>query len=329
MKNKKLYAVAFLVFSSFAALYAKEHEYHLSVEPYLDCLWGVQEEYVLVDNTSNADGVLSYLEWEEKPVWIYGYRARFCRDGFAAQLQMASAIPRECGTMYDSDWLNYDSKKTNYSESDNNLDSYFQASLKLCYDFKLGDYFTLGPAVEAGYRSIKFTAENLESWYGDESPAGSGIYLPYNTASAKYMKTGKHEVLDYRKNSFYTFIGFSLGANFKDRFHLLLSGAVSPYSTSESVDNHFKNNNGIGTDYKDIVNSVFKTFKGDFTASVDCNDTFTVCFNVGGLYSRLASGKSYYKSRGDGSSYKLSTDSDSGMAEHSFHMGLGLKIYIF
>lgn len=329
MKLKRFCAFVLLLTFSFAFLFATEHEYHLSFEPYLDCLWGVQEEYVLNDKYN--DGIESLLEWQEKPLWLYGYRASFSVDGFGARFLMASAVPRECGTMYDSDWLDHPSSfKTNYSESDNNLDSYFQAELQLSYKFALGSYITLGPTAELGYRSIKFTAENLDwRYWGEQQNDAAETFYWYpeglKTGSKVY---GKHSVIDYRKNTFYTFIGFSLGATIQERFHMELCGAISPYSSSESVDNHFLNNYGIGTDYKDIVNSVFKTFKGDFTASVDCNDTFTVCFNMGGLYSRLASGKSYQKSRGGGS-YELNRKFESGMAEHSFHLGLGLKIYIF
>ena len=325
MKLKRFCAFVLLLTFSFAFLFAKEHEYHLSFEPFVDYLRGVQEEYVLNDKYN--DGIESLLEWQEKPLWLYGYRASFSVDGFGARFLMASAVPRECGTMYDSDWLDHPSSfKTNYSESDNNLDSYFQAELQLSYKFALGSYITLGPTAELGYRSIKFTAENLDwrYWGKQQNDAAETFYWYPEGLKTGSKVYGKHSVIDYRKNTFYTFIGFSLGATIQERFHMELCGAISPYSSSESVDNHFQN---LNTDYKDNITSFFKTLKGDFTASFDCNETFAVCLNFGGLYSPLVSGDSYSKNAGE--SYKLSTSGRAGMSEHSFHMGMGVKISIF
>ncbi len=326
--KKRVFFIAIIFSFISAVLYAEDSDYKLSFEPFVECVSGNIGEYVYTNNTNGDDVLYSYLDWELKPVWIYGLNAEAIVHNLGISIRLASAMPTRCGNMYDSDWLNKDNMKTTYSISENSLESYLDIALKVFYEFDVSDFFSAGPTMEIGTRSIKFSAENGYGWYGQPGPGGY-IY-PYNSGEPYASEKHKGDLcgIDYQKDSVYTFLGARIKINAGNRFHFIAEGALSPYTRMEAYDTHWRDMRKTSSnDYKDKVSSYFKTFKGDLSAYFDLNDAISFKCNFGGSYSMKEKGTTYQKV-GVNRSY-VQSQGHSGMSESSIHFGAGIKINIF
>lgn len=310
----------------------REHEFHLFIEPEVCYHHGEQDEYVFYDKTSNSEGLLSKLEWQERNIRFYGGRVGASFDRLGAEFQILSAIRGASGEMYDSDWLNYDNMKTHYSVNNNELDSCFRLSFTAYFDFHpihSFEGFSLAPTAEFAYKNILFSSTNIEGWYG--MPDKDGNFSAWNSPAAVHFPN-KHAILlgvDYEKIVFYTFIGGQAKLNLlNDRLHLALGGAVSPYSYVKAEDKHYSNRDRTNYEYyNDFINIVFKTFKGNFSTFFDINDIISLGLNGEGLMSLTSKGILNKLEPGKG--WRSYDGNWSGVSEYGLQIGAGIRINIF
>lgn len=332
--NSRLPAVfVFLTLVVFSPLSARKHEFHLYAEPEFFFLNGKQEEFVFYDETKNSDGLVSQLEWNEEKIKLYGAKTGFSIDRFGADFQLFSAIKGKCGEMYDSDWLNYDDVKTHYSKNQNNLESYFQLSLLAYFDFhpfRNFEGFSIAPTIEGGYRNILFSSENIEGWYGNMD--SKGIYSAWDSKDATHYPNDRNSLcgIEYEKIVFYFFLGARAKVDlFKDRLHLAVGGGVSPYSYVKSEDKHYEDlQKKKYAYYKDYIDVVFKTFKGNFSTFFDINDIISLGINGEGLISRRSKG-TLTKLEGPENTWRTYEGNWGGVSDYSFKIGFGVRINLF
>lgn len=310
----------------------KEHEFHLFIEPEAYYLYGEEDEYVFLDDTKNSEGTLSKLEWQERDVKLYGGKIGGSFDSFGLEFQIHSAIRGDSGEMYDSDWVNLDDVKTHYSVNNNELDSFFRLGVMAYFDFHPFSSFrgfSLAPTAEFAYKNILFSSTNIEGWYGVQGK--DGIYSSWDSPSAIHYPNKKSILLgvDYEKIVFYTFIGGQAKLDLVNgRMHLTVGGAVSPYSYAKTEDKHFANNDRTNYEYyRDFINIVFKTFKGNFSTFFDINDIISLGLNGAGQIGRTSQGIMTKLNPEKG--WRRYEGNWGGVSEYGFQIGAGIRINIF
>ncbi len=311
---------------------AEDRKFHLFVEPEAYYLYGEQDEYVFYDETRNSEGLLSKLEWQERDFKLLGGKVGASFERLGAELQLLYAIRGVSGEMYDSDWLNYDDTKTHYSVNENELQSCFRLSFMTYFDFHpVPGYeaFSLAPTAEFAYKNMVFSSTNIEGWYGVLGT--DGHYAPWNSQNVVHYPNPRGQLLgvDYEKIVFYTFIGGQAKLNLvNDRLHLKLGGAVSPFCYVKTEDKHYSDLARKHYQYyKDDINVVFRTFKGNFSTFFDINDIISLGLNGEGLMSLTTKGSLNKFESGKG--WQSYDGNWGGVSEYTLQIGVGIRINIF
>ena len=139
---KKSFFAVLCVFIIAGGLFASENSFFsFNITPQIGLMNGIVREYVIDPECTNTGNKESQLDWDIKNIpvisadadfWIFKY--------FYANLNFRSGFPKASGVMQDYDWLNSittgwlnddPTELTNYSISDNQLDSYYSFGLKL------------------------------------------------------------------------------------------------------------------------------------------------------------------------------------------------------
>lgn len=299
---------------------------HLSFEPFFSWQYGKVGEYLHYRDTPSSDyKKISYLEWEEKPLWLYGSKINASYKHLYSSLSITSALSTACGKMYDSDWLNRSDNdlKTNYSISDNRIHSYIDLSGTFGYIFRPESNFRIIPTAEIGYYNLLFKGKGGEGWYGDVGSTKLGYDVSWNDPRAVHF-TMSGDVIEYNQYSLYTFLGCQFVIVPSNRLEFDLAFAVSPYSYIVAVDTHLLRS----LKFKDEADSYFKTFKAHVSAYYSINDIFTAGLSFGGLYNMLELGNTYTSSSKKVKYARLANEKG-GSDVQNINITASLKINIF
>ncbi len=334
MKLKNRIAGILLALIALPMASAKEHTFHLYVEPVGYFAYGEEDEFVFWDKSNNSnDGMVSKLEWQERNMKLFGGKAGCSFDRLGVEFQILTAIKGESGEMYDSDWLNNNDLKTHYSINKNTLNSCFMLSFLTSFDFhpiRRYTNFSLAPTAEFAYKNLLFSGENKEGWYGIQYADGS--YAAWNSSDAIHYPNERAVLcgIDYEKIAFYGFLGVRTKLDlFNDRLHFALGGAVAPYVYAKAEDKHYSDLERKNHEYyKDFINVFFKTFKGNFSTFFDINDILSIGLNGEALVSLTSKGilNQYDKTKGSWINYE---GNQGGVSEYNLQIGVGLRINIF
>ena len=302
---------------------------HLSFEPFFSYQYGKLGEYLYCQESSNSDfEKLSYLEWEEKPLWLYGLKMNASYKHLYLGVSATSAIPASCGKMYDSDWMDRNNLglKTNFSESNNFLHSYIDVSGTFGFIVFPESVFRIMPFGEVGFYNVVFKAKGAECWYGDADSTRLGYDVSWNSPYAEHFVISKSEtVIEYNHSSFYTFLGCQFMLVPTERLEFDVALAVSPYSYIYSVDHHIMRS----LKFRDESDSYFKTFKGRLSAYYTINDIITAGLSFGGIYTKMDLSHSYsYVSSNSGKYNWLSNEKGTSDTQ-SFNVTASLRINVF
>lgn len=289
---------------------------------------GITGEYVYQEYDSSWEK-LSYLEWEEKNLYpvTLGLTGGYKRFILSASLETAFS-GYECGSMYDSDWVYNLGYKTNYSISENSLDSYLRLKLDFKYDFRPLKKLTLSPLSELEYSKISFNARDGYGWYGYISGYTEGQTVAWYDSSAKYYGKGSLGGIDYTQEFLALYAGFYASYSPIEKLHFNLFYLISPYTHFANKDRHWYASYTSGDDYADIIDSYFKKMKGGVSVFYDVTPRISAGLSVEGSYTFTSLGDSYYKSSGS-SSYTKYSDSKSGADGRYFIVSLSTKVKIF
>ncbi|MBP5568393.1 MAG: hypothetical protein J6X54_04145 [Treponema sp.] len=230
MKKKLFALITALTLSNF--LFALDFK----ITGYTGLSFGTIEEELYA---SKARYLVSYLEWEEKPLVDLGAIFQVNHSLFFANLNVTTALPLNCGNMYDSD---YDSSKQYlYSINQN------KAGLNLQGDFFTGikaltvDDFTLSPVIGLSLYYKNFTASNGYSWNGSENKTGITGNVPWDSPQAVFVPQGKLSDVEITMKNLTAWLGFSFEYKFLENFYCSFGAFVSPYAYTWFLDDHKDN----------------------------------------------------------------------------------------
>jgi hypothetical protein len=283
-------------------------DWKLSLEPVFGSRIGTVGEYVFMQDTDGKYQKLSELDWNQLPSFYIGYSADVSWKDIHLDGAFKAFVPSECGMMSDSDWLNLEQHKdiytkTNYSESDNYLDTRFSACAKLSYEFHADNHLSIAPEASFEYDYFSFTGKNGTAWYGKKD-ASTGLRNPYDSSDRTVYDFSGKTVISYKRTSCFTWIGFTLSFTPVERWKYSLSASVAPYIHTESQDHHYL----TAYYFIDITSSIFSGYKAATSAAFSVNDCLSICMTVEGLFETVAEGNDY-ASTYENSDYALVYDS--------------------
>lgn len=328
--KKGLVALIF-AFVSLAGGFADD--FSLSIEPVFGIRSGQLDEYVFVNECAYDDDKLSELNWHFDREFYIGAKVEGAWKFIFASTELNFAIPMRTGLMMDSDWLNVQSKnaedyqyKTNYSISDNYLDSDFNFSIKTGFNFPLLDFpilsLSLKPFVGFDYNSIKFNAKYGNAWYGKSN--SKGFSSPYDDEENQIVYTFDDKVISYERQTYIFWLGFDGEVDFSKAFSISTGFQFSPYIYAESIDTHWLTKYMFG----DKTPGFFSAFRWRVSGTTRLTSRLSAVVNASWLYVRVLRGDDYCKRLSD-ASYTKATDADGGAGEHYFDLSIGLKVRIF
>ena len=187
----------------------------------------------------NSGYKTSELDWASVPIAYWGLEASLnLPSGLYAHLELKSGFSGQTGYMTDSDWLNWDGVKTNFSEADSYTDQAFRLDLEAGYDFGVTEGLWIGPFFELGYLNFEWSARDGYLQYPAEVyPTNStGPYTPIspNTPTVNVYGIG----IVYQQATIYPSIGLRVVFKPLDMLRLMASFAFSPAASMTETDNH-------------------------------------------------------------------------------------------
>ena len=250
-KKAHLFRIIIFISSLFFCISTASSESAFELSPYSKLSFGSLKEYIFVSEENQKDSKISLLEWQEMPLLQVGLMTEGIFNLFHLKADFSYAIPVECGSMYDSDFLMLNDVKTNYSIHENTAALCFDAKISLEYDFYLQKDFAISPIVQAHYSHRFFEARNGYGWYGDN--------IPWYDDSAHYYPDGTFVLagIDYKRQTLYTFAGFVLKIlSIKDA-QINLAFMLSPYTYSYADDCHYLNKKMTESKHFVYYNNIF------------------------------------------------------------------------
>ncbi|MBR4373907.1 MAG: omptin family outer membrane protease [Treponema sp.] len=322
-----------LIFAFVGVVCGFSDEFSLSVEPVFGVRNGQVDEYVFLKECDYDDDKLSELNWDLQNEFLYGAKIDANLKRFFVNTQFSLGIPRKSGTMIDSDWMNVQLKnasdyqyKTNYSVSDNYLESDFDFSVKLGADIPLGTFgittIDVKPFVGFDYNSISFIAKGGTAWYGNTN--SKGFYSPYDDESNRSVYNLDGDVISYERKSYIFWLGFETEFDFPNPLSVSTGFQVSPYLYAESIDTHLLTKRMYG----DKTPGFFSAFKWHIAESFKFTPRLSLVLDFSWLYVRVLRGDDYIKTI-SATAYTKSTDADGGAGEHYFDFSLGFCVRVF
>ena len=251
MKKKSLVLIfSFLLFHFFAqASSSSVNPFSFDLGGYFTATVGHQGEYVY--EPLSHDRLLSYLEWDEKPVFSVGLIGGIEYNGFQIHVEADISFPGTSGTVTDSDYMNVSefpnctdsiaAIKTKYSESLCTSNSLFSIQFQLAYEFNLNQVLSLTPFLGYDYQYSDLSAWGLDGYYYDESYTESNGYFGWYYTSGhntRVFYSKQTETLNLMRHYHVTWVGLTASFNLSKYFSLDASAGISPFVAVKSLDSH-------------------------------------------------------------------------------------------
>jgi hypothetical protein len=273
------------------ALYAADWSF--SAEPLFGVRYGTVNEYVYEKNSSGDYQKLSELDWDIKPVFIYGGKIALAWKSLQLSGYAAGAIPGNTGSMSDSDWQNITinddaDTKTNYSISENSLVSGYTFEGILSYSFPILKFFSAGPSAGISYTYYSTEARNGYGWYADKSTLKEAVGKSYDSSDAVYYAKGSLLGIDYTREEMITWAGFTAVFKPVKQFTGTFSFIISPYTYIQSLDHHYG-----GHYFIDIMDGWFSVYRLSASAAYNFTDSLSLLLNVSWCFSNILYGDDY------------------------------------
>ena len=281
MKSLKRFFCQIVILFIFGCsfLSAFDNGFFIGVEPVYSLQNGTLYEYVIAyDNVSKQNVTMSELDWSISNISYLGGRVKTGWNFISLTAEYSKGFSKASGTMEDYDWLNYNTKMAPYSyidpsicttksisENQMNKADNFEISLKL----DINPFFDLliSPFIGFNYSSIDFSGRNGYGWYGQVPFSTDGKACSYDSPEAKFFD--KLFGIDYYRQTYEVFLGFSLGYILFDRVSFGGTIGLSPYVNVQSLDFHHSDEEGKnGNYYHDVMTGYFNKFR--FGAYVEC-----------------------------------------------------------
>lgn len=342
MNKKNKLSLVSLFFLVCAGLFA-EKDSGFSISPFAGIRFGQQDEFVYSKAANGKEYTLSELNWEQKPMYLYGVEGQFRKKSFHLSFTTESALCTRTGLVIDKDWMNVSNKyctnepsyfiQTNLSETQNFLESYFRAEGGISFDVIKNERIIFSPSVKIEYEYSRFvtrkgwlsysTKDGSGNFYSVEAKdfyESNGFYGPY--ALGKKIGLADKNSMRLERNVLCTWIGFNSKISPASRVNLDFSAALCPYVFVFSKDFHIIRND----DFLDIMNSVLSGIKISATLNYSFSKNHSVFFKT--EYKNLSGikGESYSKKSSEKKYYRNSTSSGSAFENVSFYIGYVFSI---
>lgn len=329
--------------------FSQAKDFSLHVEPFIGLKNGHLGEHVFVKNPESAsdtgktpDNQLSYLNWQIKNEFYLGSKVNLTWKSLFAHLQITTALPQNSGIIKDSDWKNidlstlaeYQSYKTNYSESDNFLDYDYSFFIASGWIFNPISTLKISPLIGFEYSKTKFTATGGWYSYGDSSTDinGTAFYSPWNdsTNSTQANLPSDTTVLEYMREQTSFWAGFDISYTFNSKFTferdliLNIGFKIAPYIYTFNQDDHPL---GGTKHFTDVCYGYFKNLKVSQDLSYKLNDN--LAFNLNLSYSKLFTIQGVNYTSNDKTTWSKSTADEGGASASTFEVSLGCKYKFF
>lgn len=288
--HKKIIFIFVIIFFSFCQLNAfSKEDFSFSVEPNFGFSYGKLGEYLFTSSKENRY-VISSLDWNIKPVFEYGGKFELNLKNLSLNAGIKTFLPSKCGFMYDSDYNS--SVKTNFCTLENNINKGFDSFTQISYFFDFKNGFSLAPSFQVSFSYYDFSAKNGSGYFGAASITGNSQDVSYNSPNAYFAKSVSG--IDYKKETFYSFIGVILKFSHK-KWNFQLGTYLSPYTYSYAIDYH-KDDRNISEESKVDYYLLEKTFnylsrvKEEIKIQYDFKSFFGITFNASFIYGGISQG---------------------------------------
>lgn len=269
------------IFLAFAAFFIAHSAFSkavsVSVTPSVIFSKSEVKEIIYTESVSEK---LSELEWNEGAAVKAGLFSSVNFKNINLNLNFASAIPSECGTMYDSDW-NLSGLKTTYSIHEQNVKNDISGGLEFLYNFNVfNGILKFSPGVSVNYSYKAFEGRNGYGWYGGWQYSKTGKDEAWNSSNARKAK--KVAGIDYTKHDVSCFLSLYSGVKI-NALYFQAGFGVSPFCFYDVKDHHYgATGNGFDNEY--IFYSNFKRIKIDFSSTYKFSKYFAL--NVEGMFEK-------------------------------------------
>ena len=335
---KKILALLICILSSYVfaetSIQKKsESNFQFSLEGNLGVKKGELGEYVFYLPSEYESDLLSYLNWGYTELCAKLQTEFVWRKTFAT-VSFCAGAPLPCGTMTDSDWLNVEEKnaadyqyKTNYSESENNLNYDFDILIRAGFKFKPISRLSILPFVGFSYQYISFTAEGGTAWYGnggaEKNDTTRTIYSRWNDAENQTVGNFSGKVITYERETLAFAAG--LGAQYDfSKWQIRAWFFVAPFTKSVSKDRHHLRK----MDFADETGGTFRIFDVQIECGYEFSEKMWILFCANARYTRLFRGDTFSKSVSN-SKYAFHSTEEGGADAKMFGAGISFKIQLF
>lgn len=268
---KKSLALLFISFLFLIPVYSQQLKFDAGLNAGLT--YGDLGEYIY---SSGERFIISYLQWEEKPVYFLGFEGGVQYKDFGVSTDVKFDLPGNCGHLYDSDW-NSNGLKTIYSIHDNNLIWGIDAIISFFYDFTPANNFTITPEFQVEYEFVKFQSAIGTQWNGSGSSDSTDDDVSWDDPLAK--KNGASRIGYYRHTGF-LFTGLKFRYDFTPDFSVMSGFYIAPFIYTSALDHHFDDRPGKDAGYymQHIQYSFFNRIKADIQTvfKIDSDNSFSI-----------------------------------------------------
>lgn len=298
----------------------EDGSWHLSIEPLYGIRYGTLGEYVYYSDNSND--ILSYLEWDIKPLTFAGIKLEGGWKGINLKASVNFFVPSACGRMADSDFLQdyytdngNRSVKTNYSEHENHLDAGIAFNIELSTKFYPSSKFSIAPVIGLDYQYLSLYAENGTAWYGTNS------FNAWDDVNNRTVTKFSGRVIEYKRYELYTWLGVATEFKPFQKLYFGLSLFISPYTHIEGIDSHLLRS----IYFFEIMEDCFTVFKGALSANYVLNKYVTFRCEFSGIVTREIHCTKAYTSIESATGPYIRNGSDTGASSAFFDIILSAK----
>jgi outer membrane protease len=182
------------------------------------------QEYAYKD-----EKLISRLDWQNQSIPVFSCTAQAELFNFIVRTKIDTAIPSKNGVMEDYDFLiENTADPSQYSNHDAYIDKDFTATSEIGYGFRFSGWEIL-PALGFSYINRKWTAQDGYMQYP--------VYGIWTGNEQKQHISGT--VISYEQAVWFPFLSLTVGYTFKNRFGFSLSGYMTFFIQSETIDTHF------------------------------------------------------------------------------------------
>lgn len=311
----------------------RTEELIFSIEPTFGMRIGKEGEIVWAKSSKGDQYKLSELEWEYTPAFYLGANLGVVYKRLEISFLSKFFIPSNCGTIKDSDWLQdfyyktgKTSIKTNYSESENNIQKGHDLELAFAIKMYPTHFLTLRPRISVNYSHMEFSAIGGKYWYGKalegyENNRPYPYYYPYDSDKINTGSLVNAKVIHYKTSNIYLWTGIQADFIPSKKIEISLTTEVAALLYTISFDNHILKN----IDYKQYSLSIFYGARQKINTTFNLNKFFSLCINFSGVFTGETIGPSYHKSTSQ-KDYIL--DGDAGAYSIYFDAGICAKFKI-